>query len=221
MTSERYSRQSGLIDMKMLEIPVTVIGCGAIGSFTTLALSKVGFHKITVFDADTVEEHNIPNQFYPLSAIGRPKTEALAMMVKMFEDTDISAVNEFYTGAKLRGVVISAVDSMKARSVIWTGISRSTHIPVFIDARMGGNQYEIYTVDMESMADRKAYMKTLYSDEETSPVPCTERAVMYNVLSVSSWIVNQLRLILSKKEYKRQLIMDLENMMLVVPEVER
>lgn len=221
MNEERYCRQSGLVKMDMLTTPITVIGCGAIGSFTTLALAKVGFHNLTVWDGDKIEEHNIPNQFYPISSVGLAKTVALKRMVKMFEGVRIKGYNSFWTGAELEGVVISAVDSMKARSVIWTGISRSTHIPVFIDARMGGNQYEIYTVDMESMADRKAYMKTLYSDEETSPVPCTERAVMYNVLSVSSWIVNQLRLILSKKEYKRQLIMDLENMMLVVPEVER
>ena len=214
----RYCRQSGLIKMDMLSTPITVIGCGAVGSFTTLALAKVGFHNLTVWDGDVIEEHNIPNQFYPLSAVGKSKTEALVKMVKMFEGVKIKGINRFWTGAELRGVIISAVDSMKVRSAIWKGVSRNIGIPVFIDGRMGGNQLEIYTVDVRNMEDRKRYMKTLYPDSATAPVPCTERAVMYNVLNMASWVVNQLRLVLSGKEYKRQMIMDLENMMLVIPE---
>ena len=215
---DRYCRQMGLIKIDMLSTPITVIGCGAIGSFTTLALAKVGFHNLTVWDGDKIEEHNIPNQFYPLSTVGLAKTVALKKMVKMFEGVEIKGVNRFWTGARLSGVVVSAVDSMKVRSEIWKGVGRNVEVPILIDGRMGGNQLEVYTVDMKIMDDRKRYMKTLYPDSATAPVPCTERAVMYNVLNIASWIVNQLRLVLSHKEYKRQMIMDLENMMLVIPE---
>ncbi len=218
MLEEKYSRQSGLIKAEMLKTPITVIGCGAIGSFTALTFAKVGFHSLTVWDGDSVEIHNVPNQFYPLSAVGKPKATALKKMIAMFEGVKIKSYNKMWTGAMLEGVVISAVDNMKARSEIWKGIARSVKVPVFIDARMGGNQFEVYTVDMGRIQDRSRYIKTLYTDEQVAPVPCTEKAVMYNVLNVASWIVNQLRLVLSRKDYKRQMIMDLENMMLVIPE---
>ncbi|MFA5103544.1 MAG: ThiF family adenylyltransferase, partial [Candidatus Thermoplasmatota archaeon] len=41
---------------------VTIIGAGGIGSPTALAISKMGVEKITIFDNDIVEKHNLPNQ---------------------------------------------------------------------------------------------------------------------------------------------------------------
>ena len=60
----RYWRQTDIVDAdRLAELPVTVIGAGATGSFITLALAKMGVRHITVYDDDTVEEHNLPNQF--------------------------------------------------------------------------------------------------------------------------------------------------------------
>ena len=46
--------------------PITVIGAGGIGAATVVALAKTGFENITVYDFDTVEQHNLPNQLLPM-----------------------------------------------------------------------------------------------------------------------------------------------------------
>src|SRR5207244_2270936 len=73
----RFWRQLDLLPLERLDVPVTVIGAGAVGSFVTLTLAKMGLRDLTVFDDDVVDVHNLPNQFYRLTDLGRPKVEAL------------------------------------------------------------------------------------------------------------------------------------------------
>ena len=105
---------------------------------------------------------------------------------------------------------------MAVRAYIYNKIKRS-NIRAIIDGRMGANQLEVYTCSIRDAMDKKIYKGTLWKDSETAQIRCTERAVMYNVLTISSWIANQCRLLLQGKEYKREMILDLENMILVLP----
>ena len=51
----RYLRQLDVLDQpRLATTPFTLIGAGAIGSFTAMALAKCGAENITVFDPDTV-----------------------------------------------------------------------------------------------------------------------------------------------------------------------
>ena len=220
----RFIRQSGLINEDILDVPITVVGAGGIGSFVVLTLAKMGFSDILVIDPDTIEEHNLPNQFYRIADIGKRKVDALREIVNDYTGTDISVSgymwrkeDEIDNG----GVVISAVDSMKSRKDIYDSVKRNRDVVALIDGRMGGNQLEVYTCCIRNSDDKNRYKDTLWSDQQATNVPCTERAVLYNVLNIASWIANQTRLVLSNKQYERQLIMDLENMILVVPQEEK
>lgn len=217
MSTEIRNRQSDLVDENILNTYITVVGAGAIGSFTVLALAKCGFNRIEVFDNDTVEEHNIPNQFYPLDSIGAHKVRVLRDMVKRFTGVEMHAVMSRFNKdtTAVGGIVISAVDNMESRKIIYNKHKGFPSSRGLIDGRMGGNQLEVYTCDMTDKKSKSFYKKTLWTDEETADVPCTQRAVIYNVLTISSWIVNQVRLLLSKKHFQRELILDLENMILI------
>jgi hypothetical protein len=63
---------------------------------------------------------------------------------------------------------------------------------------------------MGNAEDRKRYKKTLWKDSGTSHLPCTQKAVMYNVLMIASLIANQCRLTLENKKYNREMIYDFE-----------
>ena len=207
-----YSRQADLVDARIFSTPITIIGAGGIGSFTTLALAKMGFNQIEVFDPDKVEEHNLPNQFYPIDAIGENKVEALNEMVKGLTGAEVGAIPAVWNkNVPLRNlqVVISAVDTMAVRKELYNALNDTKCI--FIDGRMGGHQLEVRTCDMGSIQDKKKYKATLWKDSETSPLPCTQKAVMYNVLLIASLIANQCRLTLEHKPYKREIIYDFEN----------
>ena len=73
-----FKRQTSIIDNDKLGFTkILIIGAGSIGSYTTLALSKMGAVLLTVVDFDEIEEHNIPNQFFKIDDIGKQKIEAL------------------------------------------------------------------------------------------------------------------------------------------------
>lgn len=210
----RYSRQTDLVDSAIFSTPINVIGVGGIGSFTTLALAKMGFTDISVWDYDKLEEHNLPNQFYPVKALGYDKVIALQTEIGAWTGTGIK-INGMYTGKELDGLVISAVDTMSIRKLVYDSNRNNVKCKGIIDGRMGGQQMEVYTCIFGNNADRKIYKSTLYSDRETASVPCTQKAVIYNVLTIASWICNQARLSLSGKDYYRRLILDFENMILL------
>ena len=63
---------------EMLTSRVHVIGCGAIGSTVAENLVRFGITNITLYDFDKVEAHNIANQMFRSTDIGKLKIEALA-----------------------------------------------------------------------------------------------------------------------------------------------
>ena len=157
----RYLRQSSLINEQILKTPISVIGAGGIGSFFVLAIAKMGFSNIQVMDFDTIEEHNLSNQFYRDKDIGKEKVTALAEIVSDFCGISICAVIDTFTKNHPHpgGVVVSAVDSMKAREMIFTKFQKSSTSIGFMDGRMGADQAEVYTVFKPE--EHGVYRKTL------------------------------------------------------------
>ena len=216
--NNRFIRQSGLVDSAIFNTPLTVIGAGGIGSFTVLTLAKMGFQNIAVWDNDTVEEHNLASQFYRDSDIGESKVVALHSIVQDFCNIKINDIPQKWDKtSKLNcGIIVSAVDNMVTRQEMYDSQRRNPAVVGFVDGRMGGNQAEVYTV--KTVPEKKVYEKTLWSEGEASEAPCTEKAIMYNVLWIASTIANNIRLMLSNMDYHLINIMDLQNSVLHQPE---
>ena len=58
-----------------------IIGCGAIGSFTTMNLARAGADKFMLWDPDTVDAVNIGVQHYALEHIGASKVKMLRKQI--------------------------------------------------------------------------------------------------------------------------------------------
>ncbi len=179
--NEHLTRQLDIIPMQALTTPITVIGAGAIGGWTVLSLAKMGFNDITVYDNDEVSIENMNCQFYPYSAIGKSKVETLAQLVEMFANVKIKAINGRYEGkTSFNGIVISAVDSMEARKLIWNAQKKKTSKAKFIiDPRMGAETSLLYVMDPKNEQDIKSYEKTLYTDNNAVAERCTAKATIY------------------------------------------
>jgi hypothetical protein len=205
------SRQAELVDEAILTEPIKIIGCGAIGSFTALTLAKMGFHNIELWDNDLVSEENISNQFFSYDNIGDNKALATYRMLHKFEDIEVTYHECLWTRSHiLNGTVVMAVDSMTARGNIYDKVAGNRSVHNFIDARMGGQQAEIYA--FRNVEDERAkYCNYLWPEEEASELRCTQKAVMYNVLWISSAVANTLRLMLEYKPYNNIVLMDFEN----------
>jgi predicted ThiF/HesA family dinucleotide-utilizing enzyme len=199
-----------------LTFPVTIIGCGGIGSPTTLALAKMGVGEITVYDDDFLETHNLPNQIYKLSDVGKAKVESLLAVVEEFTGNKIK-IHPEKVGAnhKLGGVVISGVDTMAARAEIWKSIRYKPNILIYIDARMGAEVCRIHTVQPVNPEDVRNYEKTLFTDEQATELRCTAQAVIYNVFMIAALITNQVKKFARGEPFPKEVIFDLHSLIII------
>ena len=189
MLESYLQRQWEILPMEKLDMPITIIGAGSVGSFTTFCLAKMGFSEIRVIDFDAVEIENMSSQLYRPCDIGKQKVAALKELIKAFCDTDIEVVDGRYESGTFPGIVISALDSMAARKLLWDNhkeVSISTKL--FVDGRMAAESSLCYAMNPLDPADCISYAKTLYTDEQAVQERCTSKATGYCALSLSAHI---------------------------------
>jgi predicted ThiF/HesA family dinucleotide-utilizing enzyme len=169
-----------------LDMPITVIGVGAVGSYAVLQLAKQGYRDITAWDFDTVENHNLPNQLYGPQDVGLLKVEALRRRVLDATGIAIKAVPERFEGGELSGAILTFVDTMHGRRQIWEkSACGRTAVRLYVEARMGISHGIIYSVDPTNDRHRERYEKTLYADDQADESACSNRAIAPSVAALS------------------------------------
>jgi molybdopterin/thiamine biosynthesis adenylyltransferase len=153
---------------------VMIGGAGGIGSWTTFFLIKMGF-QATVYDFDTLEEHNLGGQLYRQKDVGKNKTIALLDVMTEFCDFTPSVYTQrIDLDSSTHYYVISAFDNMKARKdlfEVWKKSSRLTKKkPIFIDGRLELEQLQIFCVTPDRISQ---YEEHLFDDSEVEDAPCT------------------------------------------------
>jgi molybdopterin/thiamine biosynthesis adenylyltransferase len=209
---DKYLRQSEIINIdKLVKSSVTIIGVGSVGSFTALMLAKMGVGKITAYDEDGVEEHNLPGQFFDIEALKQFKTDALNDLLYMFTpEVKYKGYNKFYKNQKLAETVIVATDNMeKSRWLVWEQFLKQPQCKYLIDARMGAELAKVYTITSKSQVVQKFYKGTLHTDAESTQLPCTARTIIYNVLMVSSLIGRAYKGIIQNEKFPKELIFNM------------
>lgn len=196
-----YSRFSDVIASDKKALPFVLFGCGSIGSYAGLALGKLGFPNVTLLDMDKVEDVNVGTQLFGSLAIGMNKTEATQAQIYSLADQTyhIKEQRFHYDEAKdfselfglCRGaVIICAIDSMKARDWLFT-LAPKMGAKYFIDSRMAIEFLDIYGVDLKDEKAVSNYKKTLFSDEDAVPMPCTNKSIGYTAM-VAGGIIGKL-----------------------------
>lgn len=216
INKNHYIRQTDLIDPIKLTMPIAIIGAGSTGSFTSLALLKMGCQDITVYDHDLVEEHNLNSQLYSDTDISKPKVEALKDKLFFLSPIEPKIVQKRWTPEiSLKGyeIVIAAVDTMQVRKDLFES-DMKLYVPHYIDGRMGGNVINLYYTFLPDPASYQFYKDSLFTDEEASPVECSSRAVSYNSFMISSLIASMVAQIANEEKPKKETTVDLKNFMM-------
>lgn len=215
-----YKRQTEIFDPINQKINIIVIGAGSIGSFVTLTLAKLGFNKIKVYDGDKVEIHNIPNQFYQIDDIDRPKVCALQDIVKNFTGIEIKVCRDFLTNPEEQimkepnTVIIYALDSLEVRKEL---TEKFKDWPIkLVDIRVGGEGWQIYTADFTNTTQYEQYRETL--NVEVRKLPCGAQSVIYNILNVSSEAARVVKLINQGEMPLRIMKREMKNFLFVAGE---
>lgn len=202
--NEHLTRQMDIIPMGILDTKITVVGAGAIGSWVVLSMAKMGFHDITVYDHDKVDTVNLNSQFYPKFEVGRPKVVALHALVKTFTGLDITIHESKYEVGMFPGIVISAVDSMATRELIWRNHAKKSPFTLaVVDPRMGAQDALLYVMNPMDTKDCVSYPKTFYTDSEAVQERCTAKATIYTANLLAGLVVKGVVDRLTRPDYLR------------------
>jgi molybdopterin/thiamine biosynthesis adenylyltransferase len=196
-TASPYARHLGIFNPHRLQLSASIIGCGAIGSFVSIGLAKMGVVDQMLFDMDQVEIENLPVQLHSREHLGLNKAEATKAMIALLAPEGDSKVSAFgkWEGQSLKSdIVVAAVDDLEVRKAIWEGVRYDSAVKILLDARIGGQMAKCYAISPTSPEDIKLYDKTFpKGDMKGADLPCTERGVLDVSMFTSAVLINQMR----------------------------
>ena len=104
---------------------VLVVGLGGVGAYAAEQLCRAGIGKMTIVDADTVNESNLNRQLPALrSTIGRPKVKVVAQrLLDINPELELTVHNEFIRDERTEAIldeanyqfVVDAIDSLSPK----------------------------------------------------------------------------------------------------------
>jgi len=210
---EYLTRQADLITKSARQTRITIIGAGGIGSHTAIALTRMGYHNLTLIDNDVVSLSNVSSQGFDMCDVGKSKVEAVKQKTLRAVRVPIKVsnlrVNE-NSYIESTDIVILAVDSMQSRKVIHKLYSESTGYGNLINPAMGG-EYATMNIYKNNRDDNKEFEKAWFTDEQGVQESCTAKATIYTTLLISGFICKAVKDITMGLPYVRNMAYDIKN----------
>ncbi len=151
---------------------IHIVGCGSVGSTVAENLARCGITKMTLWDFDKVEPHNIANQMFRQQDVGKFKVDALKDIL-MDINPEIADFVELkpdgWRGKLMSGYIILAVDSIELRRQIVEQHMDSPYVKAMFDVRTlltGAQHYAAAWDDYKMKQDFLASMQ--FSHEEAA-----------------------------------------------------
>lgn len=186
-----------------------LIGTGATGSWAALLAAKMGWHNFQLWDSDSVESHNLPNQAFDACHVGQKKVDALENVLQSFNPAvQITKFDCFFDAnnpehvAELSDYVFIAVDSLDTRKAIYSCLKLHPFVDVIFESRMGFTHAELNIFKSTDTASIENIIELLKDDTEVTEAACNERIITSLVVIVSSALVHSLCYITSTERTK-------------------
>ena len=179
---------------EMCEERIHIIGCGAIGSTVAENLVRFGLKNITLYDFDYVEPHNIANQMFRQTDIGKLKIEALAdMLCDINPDIkdSLKLVSKGYVGQRLSGYVFLCVDNIDLRREIATACKDNKYVKAMFDFRMRLTDAQHYAADWKDKKMVETFLDSMdfSHDEAKAETPVSACNITLSVVPTVRAIV--------------------------------
>lgn len=172
---------------------IHIIGCGSVGSTLAENLARCGVTKMTLWDFDSVEEHNIVNQMFRQSDIGKPKVEALRdilMDINPAIKNDVVLKPRGWQGEMISGVIFLAVDSIELRRKIVEQHMNSQFVKAVFDFRTLLESAQHFAADWSDYKQRQNLLNSMdFSDEDA------DRATPVSACGVTLGVATTVRII--------------------------
>ena len=151
---------------------IHIIGCGSVGSTIAENLARCGVTKMTLWDFDKVEPHNLANQMFRQQDIGKLKVDALKDILfdinPEIKDT-VETQPEGWNGKLLSGYVFLAVDNIELRRKIVEKHMNQQFIKAMFDVRTLLTGAQHYAAAWDDFKMKQNFLESLqFSHEEAS-----------------------------------------------------
>ena len=201
---QEYSDQVKIFNPDEFGYDIHFVGAGGACNSAIVQVACMGAIEratIHIWDPDYLEEHNMATELaYSNNMIGQRKVDAAAdaLRYKLGDEIVILYADELegYDGPRpqvvlhpeavtedteLSGIVVTGVDSMRARQEIWQAIKRQFwQVPLLIDLRSSGLSTLIVTFSPSDLEAAESYEETfLYTDEQAMQLACGARNVCF------------------------------------------
>lgn len=194
---------------------IHIIGCGNIGSHTAVAIARMGFENIVLYDYDRVEDVNIATQNFTQKDKDRLKVNAVKSKIREInKDASVIAKNvklnlssDALNNAEDIPVehlcIVCGVDSIKIRRMLKKLISSDDELkdtPI-IDGRLGKEQVEVLYSNNSKSWDTSM-------DDDTTDIPCTEKYISYTPIMCASLISNTIKKLCKKEHIEKEAVFE-------------
>lgn len=161
--SEQHSRTILLLGKEKFSIlqksHVLIVGLGGVGSYAAEQICRAGVGKLTIIDADTIQESNLNRQLLALnSTTGKNKTDILKHRLKdINQEAEITALKTFINSENIEKIlshthynyIIDAIDTLDPKVNLIKGAIKF-NIPIVSSMGAGGklNPEKVETADI-------------------------------------------------------------------------
>lgn len=194
--SNRFLRNKDLINQSKLD-ELQIIGLGGIGSALVTYASIMGFDKLTGYDYDVLEEHNLSTCVYRHEYLGMSKAEAATRTAESYQGKAEFVEGMFTSMDKVANKVIMCPDNMGTRRAVYSVWLNNPNREFLIDLRMGALAMEIITVTPA----KDEFMDSWVPDYTIAEEECTMKHTIFTAAIIAGLGLSQVFNLLERKPY--------------------
>lgn len=196
---------------------IHIVGCGSVGSTIAENLARCGVTKMTLWDFDKVEAHNIANQMFRQQDVGKLKVEALKDILSDINPDivdDIELKPDGWKGKLMSGYIFLCVDSIELRREIVEKHMDSPYVKAVFDFRTLLESAQHYAADWSDLKMKTDLLNSMQfsHDEARVETPVSACGVTLGVATtvrlVSALGVNNFINFTKGKDIKKMMTID-------------
>lgn len=151
---------------------IHIVGCGSVGSTIAENLARCGVTKMTLWDFDKVEAHNIVNQMFRQQDVGKLKVDALKDILMdinpEMKDT-VETKPEGWQGKLMSGYVFLCVDNIGLRKEIVKRHMDTPYVKAMFDVRTLLTGAQHYAAAWDDFKMKQNFLESMnFSHEEAA-----------------------------------------------------
>lgn len=165
---------------------IHIVGCGSVGSTIAENLARCGVTKMTLWDFDKVEPHNIANQMFRQQDVGKFKVDALKDILSDINPDIIDEIElktDGWKGKLMSGYIFLCVDSIELRREIVEKHMDSPYVKAVFDFRTLLESAQHYAADWSDYKMRQDLLNSMQfsHDEAKEETPVSACGVTLGV----------------------------------------